>query len=207
VTGVCRSNHKPAACHPERRHAAKGLCFICYNAKYPKAKAATCHGDRIAHAKGLCRSCYDFQLKQINPAYAEAQNQNFERWLEGNRGQFRVQVRAHGKLPRVRIRNQQLGRQKKLAAVGLTWEDGEIVLNAQGGGCGICKGPSSDRAFDIDHDHQTGEFRGFLCGRCNRGIGLLGDNIEGILAALAYLQRPRFNNDNDLPLTEKINAS
>ena len=40
----------------------------------------------------------------------------------------------------------------------------------------------------LDHDHDTDEFRGFICQSCNHGIGHLGDNIEGIRRALAYLE-------------------
>lgn len=39
----------------------------------------------------------------------------------------------------------------------------------------------------LDHDHQTQEFRGWLCDKCNTGIGKLGDNLDGIVQALNYL--------------------
>jgi len=40
----------------------------------------------------------------------------------------------------------------------------------------------------FDHDHDTGNFRGWLCGRCNRALGLLGDNPGILRKALAYLE-------------------
>lgn len=40
----------------------------------------------------------------------------------------------------------------------------------------------------LDHDHETGNFRGWLCRNCNQGIGKLGDNIQGLQKAMAYLQ-------------------
>jgi hypothetical protein len=40
-----------------------------------------------------------------------------------------------------------------------------------------------------DHDHRTGEFRGWLCQECNLGLGKIGDNIEGVRGMLAYLER------------------
>jgi hypothetical protein len=31
--------------------------------------------------------------------------------------------------------------------------------------------------------------RGLLCSNCNRGLGLLGDDLEGVLRAVEYLRR------------------
>ncbi len=53
-------------------------------------------------------------------------------------------------------------------------------------GCGICG--SFTRKLHIDHDHETGKVRGALCGRCNIGLGIFGDNSAGLLVALAYLE-------------------
>ena len=38
--------------------------------------------------------------------------------------------------------------------------------------------------WQCDHDHQTKEFRGYLCKRCNTGTGLIGDNVEYFQIAL-----------------------
>ena len=40
-----------------------------------------------------------------------------------------------------------------------------------------------------DHDKLTERFRGWICFHCNTGIGKLGDNIEGLRDAIAYLER------------------
>ena len=40
----------------------------------------------------------------------------------------------------------------------------------------------------LDHDHSTDLFRGWVCYRCNSGIGALGDDLEGLENALAYLR-------------------
>jgi hypothetical protein len=41
----------------------------------------------------------------------------------------------------------------------------------------------------LDHCHKTGRFRGWLCNRCNRGLGYFDDCIEGLERAIAYLKR------------------
>ena len=55
--------------------------------------------------------------------------------------------------------------------------------------CECCGKPKGKRAFALEHCHVTGVFRGWLCGKCNRGLGLFGDSIEGLMNAVRYLQR------------------
>ena len=56
--------------------------------------------------------------------------------------------------------------------------------------CGIdfSRKKSKHTPRNIDHDHDTGKVRGVLCSGCNLGLGKLGDNIEGVKKALAYLK-------------------
>jgi len=42
-----------------------------------------------------------------------------------------------------------------------------------------------------DHIHGSTIFRGWPCKDCNTGIGLLGDNIEGILQGVVYLEKDK----------------
>lgn len=55
--------------------------------------------------------------------------------------------------------------------------------------CENCEQPPGKRGMHLDHDHDTGAFRGWLCGRCNMGLGALGDSIATIERILAYLRR------------------
>ncbi|MBC7593304.1 MAG: hypothetical protein H7288_05100, partial [Kineosporiaceae bacterium] len=108
--------------------------------------------------------------------------------MRENADRRQVWQQDYAALGRVRDRRTDRAREAALATYGLTWEDEIRVVAEQGGGCGVC-GDLPDRAYDIDHDHVTGAFRGFLCGRCNKGLGLLGDSIEGLRKALLYLER------------------
>ena len=56
--------------------------------------------------------------------------------------------------------------------------------------CQCCSKDLSTTKVCIDHDHFTNKVRGILCNSCNVGIGLLGDNIEGLERALYYLNNP-----------------
>ncbi len=57
--------------------------------------------------------------------------------------------------------------------------------------CDCCGGAPNGRGegFHLDHCHETGQFRGWLCSNCNSGIGKLGDCEVGVLMALEYLKR------------------
>ena len=48
----------------------------------------------------------------------------------------------------------------------------------------------------LDHCHNTEKFRGWVCKKCNVGIGHLGDQIEGIERALHYLKKANERRDN-----------
>jgi hypothetical protein len=66
----------------------------------------------------------------------------------------------------------------------------EAAKNTHDGACACCGGTDpGKRGWMVDHDHVTGEIRGILCNRCNLGIGLLGDSIEGVRKALTYLEK------------------
>jgi hypothetical protein len=45
------------------------------------------------------------------------------------------------------------------------------------------------RSLVYDHCHNSMKFRGVLCDSCNTAIGKLGDTVEGVQRAIAYLQK------------------
>lgn len=78
---------------------------------------------------------------------------------------------------------------------GITLEDYDLMLESQNGMCAICKMSESIKHHStgdvqplvVDHDHKTGEVRGLLCTRCNKGIGLLMHNSQFLKNAIDYL--------------------
>lgn len=70
---------------------------------------------------------------------------------------------------------------------GITLQQLEKMSAEQGSKCAICRG---DGVLAVDHCHSTGKVRGLLCGKCNKGLGLLGDTAEGLKNALRYLEQP-----------------
>ena len=74
---------------------------------------------------------------------------------------------------------------------GLTFEQFEMMQDQQEGKCWICHTGFSEVLLPhVDHDHATGEVRGLLCFFCNFGLGNFKDNVEALLRAVEYLQKP-----------------
>lgn len=78
---------------------------------------------------------------------------------------------------------------------GMNIEQFDEYMAAQDNKCAICNTTFSTEKIRIfgphvDHDHATGDPRGILCGTCNRGIGLLGDDAGLLRKAADYLDNP-----------------
>lgn len=70
---------------------------------------------------------------------------------------------------------------------GMTREQYDALLEAQGGVCAICRAAVPQH---IDHDHATGAVRGLLCHGCNVRLGGW-DDADWRTRALAYLGLPK----------------
>jgi hypothetical protein len=55
--------------------------------------------------------------------------------------------------------------------------------------CEICDGKT--KQLHCDHDHKTGKFRGWICGNCNRALGLVKDNPKTLERMVTYLAVPQ----------------
>ena len=73
---------------------------------------------------------------------------------------------------------------------GITLEQYNNMLKAQNYSCAICgeEDEVEGRRLAIDHCHTTGQVRGLLCGKCNRGLGLFYDNEDLLQKAIQYLK-------------------
>ena len=63
--------------------------------------------------------------------------------------------------------------------------------------CDLCGNPVY-KNWQLDHCHDTGEFRGWLCKGCNTGLGSIGDTFESVVNALKYINRFEDKPVNDI---------
>jgi hypothetical protein len=78
-------------------------------------------------------------------------------------------------------------------------------LLEQKGVCAICEKPETTtdfngrvREFHVDHDHETGDVRGLLCGACNTAIGQMQEDVARLQSAIRYIEHW-----NDVKAAEK----
>ncbi len=56
--------------------------------------------------------------------------------------------------------------------------------------CEVCGAfGAANRGLCFDHDHKTGKFRGWICGRCNSALGMVKDNTGILLGLVDYLNK------------------
>lgn len=79
---------------------------------------------------------------------------------------------------------------------GISFEEYQVLVQKANSVCQICKLPETQihhatgapQRLAVDHDAESGEIRGILCSRCNRGIGFLQHDPVILAAAIDYLQ-------------------
>lgn len=67
--------------------------------------------------------------------------------------------------------------------------------------CTIC-GDQADLV--VDHCHETNKFRGLLCNRCNKGLGLFRDDPDLLEFARIYLLSAKGEQEADAYINSKI---
>jgi len=67
--------------------------------------------------------------------------------------------------------------------------------------CEVCgRPPPGDKPLHFDHSHAHGHFRGWLCTKCNTGLGMADDDPNILRRWIAYLERADNNTGSQLAL-------
>jgi len=129
------------------------------------------------------------QIRQRHTApEIRKKNRDRQRELRANNPEYRAYVRRYQKEHKERNREHYYNRDRRRrlqSDYGLTPEQYNKILEAQGGLCAICK---QSRKLHVDHCHESGVVRGLLCRSCNTALGKLGDTSSGLMRAVRYLR-------------------
>jgi len=135
--------------------------------------------------RGDCKLCFKERAKARYPVIRDRAIARTKAWQKANPERVKeTQKRLRSKPEwKRRDRNRYL-----VKTYGITVEEYDDLLAAQGGVCAICRRPPRDDiSLHLDHDHATGERRGLLCFKCNNALGDFDDDAERLLRAYVYL--------------------
>ena len=201
--------------YDSRPGAARNVCHSCRNAQQRANSTArrqvltgdvqTCNRCKIekqlsdfpSERRGrrrVCRQCRSAYRLAHYHAHKLEKREIDRAWRHHNREVNRERLRNYRLENRDRIDDQAI-----LRKFGITMEQYRGRLAAQGGGCAICgstnPGQSNHARLPVDHDRSCcpGDrsccrcVRGILCSRCNRALGLFGDDPDRLTSAARYL--------------------
>ena len=140
-----------------------------------------------------CKSCWTVICRARYEKNRDEQISKVQEWRRRNPEKYDALRRRNRTENRDRIAasNRSGHLQRKY---GLTTDDFDFLVIAQGGACRICRTVAGND-LHVDHHHDTGLVRGLLCGKCNKAIGLLGEDPRLFDAATSYLR------ETQLPLS------
>ena len=175
------------------KNAAYAKAYHAANKERLNAKSKAYHAANKERLNAKSKAYRAANKEKIN-AHAKAYQATNKEKLKPKRAAYRAankeRLSAINKAWR-KANREKVAAIKRRGATG--WTDGQYraKLSEQEGCCAICEvdACSTGRAFAADHCHDTGKPRGILCNKCNTGIGMLGDNLEGIMRAVRYLQK------------------
>jgi hypothetical protein len=136
--------------------------------------------------RGDCKTCFQARAKARNELIRKENVARAKKWRADNPERYRETQRRMRSTPQGKTR-QRAGYLKR--KYGITIEQYDELLAAQGGRCAICRRePRPDISLHLDHDHESGQLRGVLCFRCNNALGDFDDEVSLLRAAVGYLE-------------------
>ena len=185
-------------CGEFKKIVARGLCQKCYSLDIQKRKTAVCRGCgqlKPIKSRGLCVKC-----SQRNVRHGHT---NHTRPIKGTKlctecGRRPIHAKklcgtCYNRVQRANNPRRNLANDLR-KNFGMSLGDYDKLFESQNGKCALCGADANDTVngkvtrLAVDHNHETGEIRGLLCGNCNRGIGNLQDSTKILTKAIDYLK-------------------
>jgi hypothetical protein len=152
----------------------------------------------VVDANKACRRCGEMKKLSEFPRIPKCKDGLSPRcrtcFAEARRGYRKRNPERHKELQRAWYKkNKEKHRAYNLQKLyGITIEEYEAMVIAQGGVCALCRKPPYGRRngskLHIDHDHKTGRIRGLLCYHCNNGLGRFTDDPDLLRRAADYIE-------------------
>lgn len=199
----------------ERPRRSRGLCGPHYDHGRRRATCPACSGD-MKSTSGVCVTCHRSALAAQAPTEKTCsqcdrtlpmdafrlrkRDEGTAKWrsrckeCEATDSRLRA-TNAHRDRSREKLSAPYLNLRRYAKELGIPWA--EVVQRYPADNrCEVCRRTPEEAnpggrfvRLALDHCHETGALRGFLCGPCNTGLGQLGDTAERLRSALAYLLR------------------
>ena len=135
-----------------------------------------------------CKSCFAARAKARYEAKREDIIAYVSQWQKDNAERVRAYRKQYNASRKSELREGHLKRK-----FGITLDDFEAMLEAQGGGCAICgRSAPEGTSLHVDHDHETGVVRGLLCFTCNGALGMFTEDEEHLARAADYVNSGGF---------------
>jgi hypothetical protein len=152
--------------HVDKRYAPNACCYTCSREKAKKWWAAN---PQKRYESNKCRDPEKKRAaaREWGKRNAEGIRERSRKWRAANRDQLLVY---------------KIEWSRKKAGMPSPTRPAPTL-------CECCGEAPNTRTLHLDHCHITGAFRGWLCMRCNTAIGKLGDQLDGVLRAVRYLER------------------
>jgi len=125
--------------------------------------------------KSLCEECKERKQTYLNEYRAK------------NRDKTNEYARRHA--PPYSPRRREVNSSIK-TKFGLSKTEVNTMLASQGYVCAICHQPNNLKSrMGLDHNHETGQYREFLCHRCNSVLGFVNEDVSILSNMVRYIRK------------------
>ena len=173
--------------HIDERIVSNGRCIVCSR-----------ESDRRRRAKNPAKNYAQVKAwRQANPEKRAEQSRRYEakhpetreKSIAKYRASHADEIRETDRIAQARWRKQnpekQRERMRRFHERAET-EKERLAGRARPTNCDLC-GDAAIGQICFDHCHNSGKFRGWICDRCNKVLGLIKDSRELLLKMAAYL--------------------
>lgn len=129
----------------------------------------------------------------------ECKNKSCSEWRKNNRRHVNLRQRKYrirNKFKLALIESRKISRRKGYLPCNASETEIEAAYSGKCDSCG-----QKHKFLHLDHDHETGRFRGWLCPGCNLAAGSLKDDVLRALMLAAYISEVTDSIPYELPLS------